>query len=259
MGTAGFDASKPNIARVYDFLLGGKDNFEADRQMARELLEHYPVTAQLVRDNRAFLARAVTWAAGRGIAQFLDLGAGLPTQENTHQIAQRINPRARVCYVDNDPVVVLHAKSLLAGPGGVAATQADIASPEVVLADEQVRRAIDLIKPACVIMAAVLHFYPPDEARRIAGGYIGRLAPGSVAVISCAHSDDERHWSQGSEAYRAAGVHNHSREDLRSFFDGMDLVPPGIATAHAWRGDMVTVPGATAGPAYNLAAVGVKP
>jgi hypothetical protein len=251
-----FDASKPNIARVYDFLLGGKDNFQADREMARRLTEGYPATAQLARDGRAFLGRAVLWAARQGIGQFLDLGAGLPTQENTHQIARSVNPAARVCYVDNDPVAVMHANALLAGPDGVAARQADLADIDAVLADEGVRQVIDLSEPVCVIMAAVLHFQPADAARRIAQGYIDRVPSGSVVVISCVHSENPERWAEGRENYRASSVYNHSHAELLSFFDGLDMVPPGIAPAHAWHGGPTEPIGRYA---YALAGVGVKP
>jgi hypothetical protein len=255
---ADFDARTPSIARVYDYLLGGKDNFEVDRQAARRLLEAFPATVKLARDNREFLARAVTWAAGQGIGQFLDLGAGLPTQENTHQIAREINPDARVVYVDNDPQAVLHAKSLLASPDGIAATQADLTDPEAVFADESVRRVIDFSEPVCVIMASVLHFYPTDVARTIARAYTGRLATASAVAISCVHSDAADWWADTKDNYRASAVHNHSREELLSFFDGLDMVPPGITLASAWRGGLATVPDVPPGLAQQLAGVGVK-
>jgi hypothetical protein len=257
---AGFDASKPNVARVYDYLLGGKDNFEADREMARRLLEVYPATAQLAKDGRAFLGRAVLWAANQGISQFLDLGAGLPTQENTHQIVRSVDPAARVCYVDNDEMAVMHATALLAGPDGIAAARADLADTESVLANKRVQQVIDLSQPVCVIMAAVLHFYPAADARRIAQAYIGRIPSGSALVISCVHSDDPERWAVSRQNYRAATVYNHDRAELLSFFDGLEMVPPGIAPGHAWRGGMATVPAAPAGRnAYPLSGVGVKP
>jgi len=255
-----FDAHKPNIARVYDFLLGGKDNFEADREMARQLLEGYPATAQLAKEGRAFLGRAVLWAAEHGIRQFLDLGAGLPTRENTHQIARSVNPDARVCYVDNDAMAVMHANALLARPDGIAATQADLADTDAVLADRYVQQVIDLSEPVCVIMAAVLHFYSADTARRIAQAYIGHIPSGSALVISCVHSENAESWAKSRKNYRASAVYNHSLAELLSFFDGLDMVPPGIAPAHAWRGGMADAPSAPAGRyAYALAGVGVKP
>lgn len=251
-----FDAHKPNIARVYDYLLGGKDNFEADREMARRLLEGYPATAQLARDGRAFLGRAVLWAAEQGIGQFLDLGAGLPTQENTHQIARSVNPDARVCYVDNDPMAVMHANALLAQPDGIAATRADLADTDAVLADARVQQVIDMSEPVCVIMAAVLHFYSAETARRIAQAYIGHLPSGSAMVIACVHSENPERWAKGEENYRASTVYNHSHAEVLSFFDGLDMVPPGIAPAHSWG---LPPPGPAGRYVYALAGVGLKP
>ena len=188
--TGGFDPAMPNTARVYSRLLGGKDHFPADRAEADLLLEIYPPLAEMVRENRAFIAEAVTWAASRGVGQFIDLGAGLPASPAVHQTARAVLPGARVAYVDLDPMVLSHARALLAGPG-VAAVAADLRDPAAVLADQELRAVIDPAEPVCVILGAVLHFLDADTAREVTAGYARLIAPGSYLVISCAAYDDE--------------------------------------------------------------------
>lgn len=256
--TAALDSSRPNIARVYDFWLGGKDNYAADRELAARLAEMYPPWVQMCRDNRAFVGRAVTWAAHQGIGQFLDLGAGLPTSPAVHETARAISPAARVCYVDNDAVVVTHAKALLAGPDGIAATRADLTDPAAVWKDPAVRAVIDPAEPVCLILTLVLHFMDAAEARRVAAGYASVAAPGSALVISVARNDDPAMFAQVREQYTAGVLHNHRRDETTSFFDGLDLVPPGLALAHAWRAGMPVVPSTPPGPAYMLGGVAVK-
>ena len=141
-----FDPTKPNIARVWDYWLGGKDNFAADRELAEKMLAVHPVSAQMARENRQFLGRAVRYVAARGIDQFIDVGAGLPTALNTHDIARSVNPEARVAYVDNDPIVISHARSLLAKSPGVIAVPGDMRAPERILADAGLTELIDLAK-----------------------------------------------------------------------------------------------------------------
>lgn len=252
------DPARPNIARVYDYWLGGKDHFAADRELADRLAEMYPPWVQACRDNRAFVRRAVTWAAGQGIGQFLDLGAGLPTHPAVHEIARAVNPAVRVCYVDNDPVVVRHAEALLAGPPGVAAVEADLTNPAEVWDNPQVRAVIDPAEPVCVIMALVLHFLDARQARKVAAGYATRAAPGSVLVVSVGRNDDSQMWAQVREKYTAAVLHNHGEKEALSFFDGLDLVPPGLALADAWRAGLTTGPKTPPGPAYVLGGVAVK-
>jgi S-adenosyl methyltransferase len=257
--TLGFDANVPNIARVYDFFLGGKDNYAADRELAAQIAELSPDWVQACRDNRRFVGQAVTWAAGQGIRQFLDLGAGLPTHPAVHEIACEVIPDARVCYVDNDPVVVTHARALLTGPAGVDVAEVDISDPAGVLEHPGVASIIDRSEPVCVLLAMVLHFYDPVMARELAGGYASRIAPGSALAISCGRNDDPAMWQRMRENYTAATTYNHTRDELRSFFGTLQLVPPGLALARAWRGGMAEVPDRPPGPAYVLAAVGVKP
>ena len=160
------NAAVPTIARIYDFLVGGKDNFEADRAQARNVLEVYPQAAELVIQARQFQARAVAYAAQQGIGQFLDVGCGLPTAPNTHQTAQAITPGARVVYVDNDAQVLTHARNLLAQSSGVLACAGDLAYPAEILYDWRVRRFLDFHQPLCLILAMTMHFFPPITRER---------------------------------------------------------------------------------------------
>jgi hypothetical protein len=254
----GLDTSKANIARVYDYWLGGKDNFAADRELAEKLAAMWPPWVDACRNNRRFVCRAATWAARRGITQFLDLGAGLPTQPSVHETARAVDGRARVAYVDNDPVVVLHAKALMASADGVTAAQADLADPAGVLAAEGVAEAIDLSEPVCVILAMVLHFFDAGTARTIAGGYARRIAPGSVVVISCSRIDDPGLLEKVRRDYTPGPVPNHSQQTMLSFLEGLDVVPPGLVLAETWRGGMPAVPAKPPGQAYVHGAVAVK-
>jgi SAM-dependent methyltransferase len=256
---AGLDTSKPNIARVYDYWLDGKDNFAADRKMAEHIAAIFPGVREMCRDNRSFVCRAATWAASRGIAQFLDLGSGLPTAQNTHEAARSILPDARVAYVDHDPVVVLHGKALLAKDPGVAVTQADLTDPAAIWASPGVRAMIDPDQPVCVILACVLHFLDAGLAREVAAGYAGLLAPGSVMIISAVHNDDPQMDTEARAAYTAGDLRNHSRADIQSFFGALEMVPPGLALAHAWRGGMADVPQVPKSAAYILGGVARKP
>jgi S-adenosyl methyltransferase len=253
-GSPGLDTSKPNIARVYDYLLGGRDNFDADRQLARELQKLYPPLPRVLGESRAFVSRAVTWAARQDIAQFLDLGAGLPTEPAVHRTARDVLPLAHVVYLDNDPVAFSHASALLATKDGVSAIHGDLTDPAGVLADPALRAAIDPERPLCAIFGMVLHFMDAASAREVVTGYTRLLAPGSVVAVSVVVNDDEVLWKQLQSAYTAGTLYNHSRADIASFLDGLELVPPGIALAHTWRAGMPDpglVPG---GPAYVVAA-----
>jgi O-methyltransferase involved in polyketide biosynthesis len=254
----GINTSIPNVARVYDCLLGGKDNFAADRMQAAKLTEIDPSLPGLVRQNRAFVNRVVTWAARRGIGQFLDLGAGLPTHPAVHEAAREAIASARVVYVDSDPVAVLHAQSLLANPDGVAAVRADLTRPELVMSRQTLGGVIDSAEPICVLLAAVLHFMSADAARDLIVRYARLLPLGSVLAVSVFGSDDPQVAERARQAYTATRTYTHSREDVASFLTdaGLDLVEPGVVVAHAWRGDMPDAGLSVTGPLRVLAAVG---
>jgi hypothetical protein len=167
-----FDTSTPNIARVYDYWLGGKDNYEADRAEAERLIAVYPRLPLLARQSRLFLARAVHWLAEQGVAQYLDLGCGLPTGQN---IAQAVHPGCRVVYVDADPIVLVHARALLRAPG-VTAIRGNMAEPDAILADVRAQRLINLAEPTAVILAMVLHFFDAATASDIVAAFARSVA-----------------------------------------------------------------------------------
>ena len=231
-----FDPSRPNIARVWDYWLGGKDNFAADRELAEKMLEVHPVSALMARENRWFLGRAVRYVTKAGIKQFIDVGAGLPTAVNTHDIAQRTDPQARVAYVDNDPMVISHARALLANGPGVIAVPGDMADPEAILADEQLRGLIDLAQPVCVILSGVLHFADVMTARAVAAAFARAVVPGSYLIISIG-SGSQAEWDKFTHTYNAAPIYGHSREEILSFFGALELVPPGVVPVRGWEGD----------------------
>jgi len=251
------DASRPNIARVYDYWLGGQDNYAIDREVAGRMLEHDPELRERVRDNRDFVVTVVRQAADRGIVQFLDLGAGLPTHPSVHEAAREVNPRARVVYVDYDPVVVSHARALLATGEGLAVTPADLRDPAAVLADPVVRDVIDPARPVCVILAAVVHFLPAAQATEIAAGFIRPLAAGSWLAVSFAHFDDEELLARLYALHTTAPFLNHGTAQLAALLAGLDLIPPGIADVRRWLAGIAGTPKCR--PAYMVCGVGAKP
>jgi len=229
-----FDASKPSIARVYDVMLGGKDNFAADREVAAKLVAAYPLFAKWARDNRVFLGQAVGYAASRGIGQFIDVGSGLPTSPNTHEIARRVLPGARVAYVDNDPMVISHIRALLATDDGIAAVQGDLRDPEAILASPQLAAVIDIRQPVCVLLVSVLHFVDEQTARNVAAGFMRLVPAGSYLVLSAGTGDREFEEELGP-LYTAADAYNHSPEQIRGFFGDLDLISPGLVDAERWQ------------------------
>ena len=251
----GLDPTHPNVARVYDYWLGGKDNFAVDRELAESMLVIFPGLRELVRDNRQFIARAVSWVAEQGIDQFIDVGAGLPTTPSTHESAQAVNPRAKVAYVDNDLVVINHAKALLADRDGrVSVHCADLRDPATVL---EGCTNLDPSKPLCLILAAVLHLMDAQSARKVAEAYVSRLPRGSYVIITLARYDDPVLGDQIVNAYSAASFFNHSREDAATFFTGLELVEPGLSSGNTWRGGMPN-PGTPDGGVYPLVGVARK-
>jgi hypothetical protein len=235
----GIDTTIPNVARIYDFLLGGKDNFAADRAAAQHFFSVIPDAAAIAADNRAFLARAIRYlAAEAGIRQFLDLGGGLPTRSNVHQIAQEVAPDAHVAYVDYDPVVVRHGEALLANGRNVAMAHADLTQPAAVLDHPEVRRVLDLSQPLALISTATLYFVP-DEAHphAVIAEYRDRMAAGSYLVISHAPGGDPDGAEEAEDVYRRASAQLHLRtlNDIQRFFDGFELVEPGVVWMSEWR------------------------
>jgi hypothetical protein len=244
LGGQAFDTSVPNAARVYDCLIGGKENYAADRAAAAALTAAIPAAARAARDNRAFLGRVVRFLAGEaGIAQFLDIGTGLPARGSVHEVAREVNPDARVVYADHDPVVVAHARALLAGTGpgaeGVAAVQGDLESPRELTGRREVREVIDFRQPVAVLLAGVLHFLD-DSANpwEITKYLTGKIAPGSYVVISHGTGDQltPQALARAREVYAGfAPATARSRARVLSFFEGLDLVVPGLVDVQDWR------------------------
>jgi O-methyltransferase involved in polyketide biosynthesis len=229
----GIDISRPNIARIYDYWLDGKDNFAVDREQAERSLELCPNLRQWARDNRAFVCGAADRAAREGgIGQFLDLGAGLPTHPAVHEAVRAVDPAAQVAYVDFDVVAVTHAKALLATTPGLTAVRADAADHEAVLA--AVADTIDVRRPTAVLMAGVLHFMSAPQAREVCAGWISRMAPGSWLVLAVGRYEDADLLDRLRTVYSAAEYFNHTPADFASFFDGADVVTPGISEGRRW-------------------------
>jgi len=239
----GIDTTTASPARIYDALLGGKDHYSVDRAAADAILSAAPQARQGARENRAFLQRAVRYlAAEAGIRQFLDIGTGLPTRGNVHEIAHQVAPDARVVYVDNDPMVHTHANALLANNSpNTVAVLADLRQPEMILANPQVRRLLDLTRPVGVLLVAVLHFINDEEDP---AGIVARLrdamAPGSFLVVS--HATGDFHPQAGAKVTRvyqqaSAPLALRSRGQFEWLFDGFDLVEPGLVQPATWRPD----------------------
>jgi len=245
----GIDSSQAHPARIYDYLIGGKDNFAADREVAEQLILVRPELREAMRANRAFLARAVRFAAKSGIRQFLDIGTGIPTAGNTHQIAQAVAPEATVAYVDNDPMVLVHARALMAaeGLGRTTIHLGDLRDPQTILESPEVRAAIDFSQPVALLLFAILHFISDDDRpAEIVATLRSALAPGSMIAISHATYNPD----QLDELARFTDEYNKSASDLfirrpaevESFFAGFDLVDPGLVPVTDWRPDPDTVP-----------------
>jgi len=265
MAQTSIDTTRPNAARVYDYLLGGIESSAADRKLAAELLRICPSLGVAALENRYFLARAVTWAAGQGVTQFVDLGAGMPVQkarpgvlEDIHVTARTASPSARVAYVDQDPVVLARSRAFRASARGVAVTAADLTDPDSALADLSLRSVIDLTRPACFIFGLVLSLVPATRARGVVADYMRRAAPGSCVVISSGRCADEQLWAPFRRACPAARVHNHTPAEAEGVLDGLELVAPGLVAAQGWRGGLPDMGVTAPGPVYVLSGVARK-
>jgi hypothetical protein len=235
--------TRPSVARVYDSWLGGKDNLAVDRDVAARVAEAQPLVVAGVRANRAFVRRAVAFLAQQGIRQFLDLGSGLPTADNVHEVAGRVDPHVRTAYVDNDPVVLVHARALLADSARTIAVEADIRQPDGILTDRQLCAHLDFAQPVGVLFAAVLHFVTDaEDPARIVCAFRDAMVPGSALVIT--HVVDgpdggglDAATSAGAQIYAetTAAFTVRSRSQVATWFDGFGLVPPGLVDADLWR------------------------
>ncbi|WP_433497000.1 SAM-dependent methyltransferase [Sphaerimonospora sp. CA-214678] len=244
----GIDPAIPSVARMYDYYLGGKDNFAADREAAEKIIaigrRMGNDAREVARENRAFLGRAVRHLARSGVTQFIDIGAGLPTQENVHQVAQRHAPGSRVMYVDNDPVVLIHAQALLANDRDTAVMRGDLRNPDAIFDDPAVHAHFDLTRPFAVLLVAVLHFVPEDEtAAAVAASIRERLVPGGHLVLSHIYQGETEIGdtvAEGKKVYSATssgGITGRTLPQITSFFDGLEILDPGVVPVQAWRPD----------------------
>ena len=235
---------RPHPARVYDYLLGGKDNFAADRAAAEQGIKANPASRTPPRENRAFLRRAVRFlATERGIDQFLDIGTGIPSAPNVHHVAQEVNPAARVVYVDNDPIVLAHARALLTSSpeGRTEYVDADLRDVASVLSSPQVRDVLDLGRPVGLLLIAILHFIgDEDDPEGIVARLLDALPPGSHLVLTHLTGDfAPEAWEHVAAIYRRTGVTMQVRPKARieDFFSGLELADPGVTLVNRWRPD----------------------
>jgi SAM-dependent methyltransferase len=242
----GIDTTRPHPARIYDYGLGGKNHFAADREVAEKVLAAFPSLRVAARENRAFLGRAVRFlASDAGIRQFLDIGTGLPTTGNVHEVAQQVAPESRIVYADNDPLVLAHARALLTSSteGRTGYIQADLRDPKSILADAVTRDILDFDQPVALMLVAVLHFLTDaDDPARIIATLLDALPPGSYLVASHATSEHSPAGASaaGVGAYQSSGIPFEPRDSdefARLAFDGLELIPPGVVLVSEWRPD----------------------
>ncbi|MEU9701533.1 SAM-dependent methyltransferase [Streptomyces sp. NPDC047981] len=240
----GIDISVPSVSRMYDFYLGGSHNFEVDREAARKAMEFMPGLPKIMQANRAFMRRAVRFAVDNGVTQFLDIGSGIPTFGNVHEVAQAASPEARVVYVDHDPVAVAHSRAVLEGNDRAAVVAADLRKPREILNSPEVRELLDLERPVALLLVAVLHFLEDeDEPGAAVAELLAALAPGSLLVLT--HASYEGIPLSQDEAAGTVGVYKSIRNplvmrshgEISRFFEGCELIEPGLVSMPEWRPD----------------------
>ncbi|MEU1290871.1 SAM-dependent methyltransferase [Streptomyces sp. NPDC005840] len=238
------DISVPSVSRIYDFYLGGSHNFEVDREAARRAMEFMPGLPKIMQANRAFMRRAVRFAAAEGITQFLDIGSGIPTFGTVHEVARAARPGARVVYVDHDPVAVAHGQAVLDGDPETAVVAADLRKPQEILDGPEVRGLLDLERPVALLLVAVLHFVEDaDDPVAAVRELSDALAPGSMLVLT--HASYEGIPLPPEQAGRVVDVYKdirnplimRSREEIARFFEGYEMVEPGLVPMPDWRPD----------------------
>ncbi|MGW3957651.1 SAM-dependent methyltransferase [Streptomyces sp. NPDC004752] len=239
------DITVPSVARIYDYYLGGSYNFEVDRETARKAMEFLPGLPKIMQANRAFMRRAVRFAVEEGITQFLDIGSGIPTFGNVHEVAQAALPGARVMYVDHDPVAVAHSQSVLAGNEDAGVVAADLRRPEEILSSPEVGNLIDLNRPVALLLVAILHFVEDaDDPYGAVAELREALAPGSLLILT--HASYEGIPLPPERAAGAVDVYNdirnplimRSRDEIARFFEGYDMVEPGLVAMPRWRPEL---------------------
>jgi S-adenosyl methyltransferase len=261
---AGVDTRRANIARVYDYLLGGSHNFSADQDAGRALAAVQPRIREFARTNRDFLGAAVRYLCAAGIRQFLDIGSGIPAGGNVHEVAAEAGPGSRVAYADIDPVAVAHAATMLAGRDDTGVIRADVRDPAMILAHPEVRRLIDFSRPAGLLLVSVLPFVSDAEDPWQAVATLREaLAPGSYLVICHATDEGQPEVTEAlGKVYQSsvqASGGARSRAAILRFFDGLDLVPPGLTDIGQWRPGAAEPGPAAAAQGWGLVGVGRKP
>ncbi|MFD5885682.1 SAM-dependent methyltransferase [Streptomyces sp. NPDC060334] len=245
----GIDISVPSVSRIYDYYLGGSHNFEVDRQAARRAMEFLPGLPKIMQANRAFMRRAVRHAVSEGVTQFLDIGSGIPTFGNVHEIARAASPEARVVYVDHDPVAVAHSQAVLAGDELTGVVAADLRKPQEILTAPEVGRLIDFERPVALLLVAVLHFLEDSDDPYVAVAQLrDALAPGSLLILT--HASYEGIPLSQEVAGGAVGVYRDIRnplvmrdhQEISRFFDGFEWVEPGLVSMPDWRPDRADSP-----------------
>ncbi|PWE10605.1 hypothetical protein DD630_30990 [Streptomyces sp. BSE7F] len=238
------DITVPSVSRMYDYYLGGSHNFEVDREAARKAMEFMPGLPKVMQANRAFMRRAVRFAVGEGVTQFLDIGSGIPTFGNVHEVARAVDPEARVMYVDRDPVAVAHSKVVLEGDDRADILAADLRRPQDILGSDEVGRLIDLNRPVALLLVAILHFVEEaDDPYGAVAELREALAPGSMLVLT--HATYEGIPLPPERAEGAVDVYRdmrnplimRTRDEIARFFEGYDMVEPGLVPMPRWRPD----------------------
>ncbi|NGO67753.1 SAM-dependent methyltransferase [Streptomyces boncukensis] len=239
----GIDLNVPSVSRMYDYYLGGSHNFEVDREAARRAIAAWPGLPKIMQVNRAFMRRAIRYAIGEGVTQFLDIGSGIPTFGNVHEVAQAVHPGCRVVYVDNDPVAVAHSRAVLEGQDGAAIVSADFRSPQDVLESPEVEWLLDLDRPVALMLVSVLHFIEDrDEPVKTVAEFCRALAPGSLLVLSHGSPEGGPRRDGGRSLRQVYSTTNtplviRPRSEIERLFDGFRLVEPGLVTVPHWRPD----------------------
>ena len=255
------DTTRPSIARAYDVVLHGKDNFEVDRAFVAEIVKVIPEIYDVAAYNRQILDRGVRFMIEQGITQFIDLGSGLPTVENTHQVAQRANPEARVVYVDNDPMVLAHGRALLAENERTAVVTSDLRDPVAILGDEAVKRLIDFDRPVGVMLVGILHHLHDDEdPKGIVEAYMAAVPSGSYLFIThfCDSSQESRDAEKQYLALLGTGRFRTVAE-ITGFFQGFELVEPGVVPLPLWRPEAAVPEELTVGQRLMFGGIARKP
>jgi SAM-dependent methyltransferase len=238
----GIDISVPSVSRIYDYYLGGSHNFEVDREAARKAMEFMPGLPKIMQANRAFMRRAVNYAVSEGVTQFLDIGSGIPTFGNVHEVAQKASAESRVVYVDHDPVAVSHSRAVLDSNEQAVVVSADLRKPQQILDSPETTGLLDLERPVALLLVAVLHFLEDEDDPQSAVAQLrDALAPGSLVIVT--HASYEGIPVPQEQAGGAVDVYQNirnplvmrSREEIARFFEGYEMVEPGLVSMPLWR------------------------